>query len=112
MKNKKRAARQGSPLHNSSRHHSTSTGSQELRLLAYLLTHDSGINRYEAERQLIICHLAARIKGLAGSGCVFIRKDETATDPFGHQHNGIRRYWLKSSPLHLLKAANDDRWLP
>lgn len=108
MTDKKKAARQGSPSHNKTRPHSTSADSQELRLLAYLLAHDSGINRYEAERMLTICHLAGRVQGLEYRGCEFITTYGEAFDRDGHQHNGIARYWLKSGPLHLLKAANDS----
>lgn len=113
MTDKKQAARQGGLSHNNTRPHSTSSDSQELRLLAYLLAHDTGINRYEAERLLTICHLAARIKGLEEKGCeIAPRIEESATDPYGHQHTGIMRYWLKSAPLHLLQAANDGEVSP
>lgn len=108
MTKKKKAARQGSPSHNITRPNSTSTESQLVRLLAYWLAHDSGLNRYEADGLLNVCHLAARVQDLEAKGCHFITQDETAPDLLGRPHPGIRRYWLKSAPAHLLRAANDE----
>lgn len=108
MTKKKRAARQGSPSHNTTRPDSTSTESQYVRLLAYWLAHDSGLNRYEADRLLNVCHLAARVQDLEAKGCHLITQDETAPDLLGRAHIGIRRYWLKSAPAQLLRAANDE----
>lgn len=108
MTQKKRAARQGSPSQNNARAHSTSTESQYVRLLAFWLAHDSGLNRYEADRLLNVCHLAARVQDLEAKGCHFITQDEIAPDLLGRPHNGIRRYWLKSAPAHLLRAANEE----
>ncbi len=112
MTKKKKAARQGSPSQNITRPNSTATPAQLARLLAHWLTHDGGLNRYEADRLLNVCHLAGRVQDLEAKGCFFTFTDETAPDLQGRLHNGIRRYWLKTAPAHLLRAANDEGATP
>lgn len=112
MTKKKKAARQDSPSHNITRPNSTATPAQYARLLAYWLTHNNGLNRYEADCLLNICHLAARVQDLEAKGCHFVTQDETAPDLQGRLHNGIRRYWLKTAPAHMLRAANDEGATP
>lgn len=112
MTRKKRATPTGSPLHNNAGINSNKAHAQELRLLAFLTHCHGGINRYEAERALAICHLAGRIKGLKYSGCEFTRRSEVAVDAYGQARQGIARYWLKSAPAHLLRAANDEGATP
>lgn len=107
MAEKKKAARQGSPLQINTPSNSTSTESQYARLLAYWQTHDGGLNRYEADRLLNVCHLAARVHVLESKGCCFTTQDETAPDLLGRLHVGIRRYWLQFAPPHLVSSAND-----
>lgn len=108
MTKKEKATGQGGFSQNIARPHSTSTASQHVRLLTYWLTHGNGLNRYEADCLLNVCHLAARVQDLEEKGCHFITQDETAPDIMGRPHSGIRRYWLKSAPAHLLRAANDE----
>ena len=74
-----------------------SSSAQNKRLLAYLSdpkTCNQGINRFEAEQHLTICHLARRILDLKQSGYLFKHHGETSHDFLGHPHHGIRRYWL------------------
>lgn len=74
-----------------------SASAQSKRLLAYLSdpkTCNQGINRFEAEQHLTICHLARRILDLKQSGYLFNHHSETSDDLAGHPHHGIRRYWL------------------
>lgn len=108
MTQKKKATGQGGLSQNNSPLNSTSTESQYVRLLAYWLAHDSGLNRYEADGLLNVCHLAARVQDLEAKGCRFVFEDEIAADLLGRPHSGIRRYWLKSAPAYLLRAANDE----
>lgn len=78
-----------------------SSAAQNRRLLAYLkdpATSQNGINRFEAEAQLTICHLARRILDLKQSGYSFKHHNETSVDLAGHEHHGIRRYWLTGEP--------------
>ncbi|MCC2636872.1 MAG: Helix-turn-helix domain [Moraxellaceae bacterium] len=112
MTQKKKATGQGGLSQNIVRLNSTATPAQHARLLAYWLTHDCGLNRYEADRLLNVCHLAGRVQDLEAKGCFFTFADETAPDLQGRLHNGIRRYWLKSAPAHLLRAANDEGATP
>jgi len=74
-----------------------SASAQNKRLLAYLSdpkTCNQGINRFEAEQHLTICHLARRILDLRQIGYLFKHHDETSYDLAGHPHKRIRRYWL------------------
>lgn len=78
-----------------------SSAAQNRRLLAYLkdpATSQNGINRFEAEAHLTICHLARRILDLKQSGYSFKHHNETSVDLAGHEHHGIRRYWLTGEP--------------
>lgn len=106
MTDKKKAARHGGSFQSNKRRHSTRTESQNLRLLAYLRNNPKGINRYEADAELTICQLAARVQDLEAKGCVFFVERETAPDLYGIAHNGLARYWLKSAPPALLEAIN------
>lgn len=76
------------------------------RLLDYLQAHSSGLNRYEAERLLSVCHLAARIFELKEHGYYFVTIMEKATDAHGAEHYGIARYFLTQ------EAANDGEGQP
>ncbi len=78
-----------------------SASAQARRLLAFLTspeTSQKGINRFEAEQHLTICHLARRILDLKQSGYSFTWCNEKSADLAGHEHCGIRRYWLTGSP--------------
>lgn len=74
---------------------------QQARVLAFMQSNGTGLNRYEAEKLLGVCHLAARIFALKERGYVFLKAFETATDPHGVEHQGIARYFLTQ------EAAND-----
>lgn len=78
---------------------STSETAQKRRVLEYLQTTTSGLNRYEAERLLNVCHLAARINSLRAEGHVILKTTEMAVDPFGHIHRGIARYFLATEQV-------------
>jgi hypothetical protein len=75
--------------------------------LAYLSSHAGGINRFEADRDLNIVHVAARVQDLEALGCKFHTIRERAADPLGAIHTGIARYWLLGAPIKLLKAATE-----
>lgn len=68
---------------------------QRQRILEYLQTHDTGLNRYEAERLLNVCQLAARVFELKADGHRFLTLKERAIDPHGIEHRGIARYYLE-----------------
>lgn len=68
---------------------------QQRRVLTYLQTHDTGINRYQAERLLGVCQLATRIFELKERGYRFLTVTERAADPHGVEHEGIARYFLQ-----------------
>lgn len=84
---------------------SNSKEAQEGRVLAYLLTNATGINRYEAEQHLGICHLAARIVALKAMGYAIHITSEYALDPYGHIHRGIARYFLDGDTLQVKGIA-------
>lgn len=84
---------------------SNSTEAQERRVLEFLLTRTTGINRYEAERQLGICHLAARIVAIKEMGYPVLTIRERATDPYGQSHNGIARYFITGGVAPVREAA-------
>ena len=73
---------------------SNSAQHQKHRVLEYLLTNATGINRYEAERDLGICHLAARIIAIKKMGYTIRRVSECVPDSYGHVHSGIARYFI------------------
>lgn len=72
----------------------TNVHSQQKRLLEYLSEHPEGINRYQAEDKLNICHLAPRIIELSELGYIFSKVKETALDHKDRPHHGISRYFL------------------
>ena len=84
---------------------SNSTHAQEVRVLAYLLTKPTGLNRYEAEQHLGICHLAARIVAIKDMGYIVRSTSERAADPYGHMHNGISRYFIEGYAAPVQEAA-------
>lgn len=75
---------------------STQEQAQMLRVLKYLLEHGAGVNRFEAESHLNVCHLAGRILSLKQVGFQFITTSERAQDSHGQWHDGIARYRLAS----------------
>lgn len=83
-----------------------SAEAQQTRILDYLKMHSSGINRYEAEKLLSVCQLAARIFELKERGYLFLTATERATDPHCVEHEGIARYFLTH------EAANDAEGQP
>jgi len=82
----------------------TNEEAQKLRVLVYLQTHSTGLNRYEADDFLNVCHLAARINALKADGHIFLTVFEAAADFNGRQHNGIARYFWQG---HIQAAVND-----
>lgn len=89
-----------------------SASAQSQRLLAYLSDPQScnhGINRFEAEQQLTICHLARRVLDLKQSGYVFRHCNEVSKDLAGQAHRNIRRYWLvgRMSPIQSVENLAD-----
>lgn len=71
---------------------------QEWRILNYLRQNSfKGINRFEADALLNICHLAARIQTLKKEGEIFKTILETAIDMKGCPHRRVARYFLISS---------------
>lgn len=75
----------------------TSAAAQEARILRYLQCNSGGLNRFEAESMLGVCHLARRIKTLADMGCPISKRTERAMDNHGVWHVGIARYFLSAS---------------
>ena len=74
--------------------HSLCSDAQKKRVIDYLQQNQTtGLNRYEADELLNVCHLAARIKALRDEGHQIIRLDETAFDLSNRPHKGIGRYF-------------------
>jgi hypothetical protein len=72
----------------------TNGNSQRNRIVEYLKTHDTGLNRYEADSILNVCQFAARIFELKGLGHVFLTITETTEDLNGRIHHDIvRHFW-------------------
>ena len=81
-----------------------SVEAQEHRVLEYLQTVDTGLNRFEADSLLNVVHLAARINSLKLKGHIFLTIKENALDRYGRPHPGIARYFWQGQEL---EAAND-----
>lgn len=74
--------------------HSLCSDAQKKRVIDYLQQNQTtGLNRYEADDLLNVCHLAPRIKDLRDEGHQIMRLDETALDLNNRPHNGIARYF-------------------
>lgn len=84
---------------------SNSAEAQERRVLDYLMTKSSGLNRYDAERELGICHLAARIVAIKDMGYPIQTIRERAADSYGHMHSGIARYFLTGDVAAIQEVA-------
>jgi len=82
-----------------------SVEAQQRRVLLYLQTHETGLNRFEADSYLNVVSLAPRIMELKAQGHQFQKVTETACDHQGRQHPGIARYFWQGQDL---EAANDD----
>lgn len=84
---------------------STSQAAQVRRVLDYLQTNAGGLNRYEAERLLNVCHLAARIVSIKEMGYAILTTKERAPDPYGQSHPNIARYFLTGGTTSKQEAA-------
>ncbi|MBW8072373.1 MAG: hypothetical protein GJU77_01640 [Ferrovum sp.] len=73
----------------------TSCGAQRARLLARLIdAGPAGVNRFQADKELNVCHLAARILALRKDGHTILTIRERAPDDEGRPHPAIARYVL------------------
>ncbi|MFI4919847.1 MAG: helix-turn-helix domain-containing protein [Legionellales bacterium] len=78
----------------------TNGNSQRTRIIDYLQTHDTGLNRYEADKLLNVCQFPARIFELKALGHVFLTITETAEDLNGRIHHDIvRHFWREFKPF-------------
>lgn len=79
---------------------------QKQRVLEYLQQNPAiGLNRFEADQLLNVCHLAARIKALRNEGYSIISMAEIAPDLHGRPHKGIARYFWQACQHQMAKAA-------
>ncbi|TEU29234.1 helix-turn-helix domain-containing protein [Alkanindiges illinoisensis] len=80
---------------------------QKQHVLKYLQQNPAtGLNRFEADALLNVCHLAARIKTLRNEGYSIISVAEIAPDLHGRRHKGIARYfWQACQQDQMAKAA-------
>ncbi|WP_026471354.1 helix-turn-helix domain-containing protein [Alkanindiges illinoisensis] len=83
---------------------SLSREAQEQRVLEMLQSSGSGLNRFEADALLNVCHLAARIKGLKDKGHCFTTVYGEAFDLNGRPHPRVARYFWRGFNTG---AAND-----
>lgn len=73
----------------------TSSRAQRTRLLNHLIAVGAaGITRFQADNDLNIIHLGARIKELRNAGNDILTIRETLEDDYGRKHQGIARYVL------------------
>jgi hypothetical protein len=82
--------------------------SQQRRIVDYLQTHSTGLNRYEADLFLGICQLAPRIFELKAQGHAFDTVSETAVDLNGRTHRHIARYFWRGFKVPVRLACNDE----
>ncbi len=82
-----------------------SVEAQQKRVLIYLQTHETGLNRFEADSFLNVVSLAPRIMELKAQGHLFLKVTEMACDHQGRQHPGIARYFYKGQDF---ESANDE----
>lgn len=83
----------------------TNSNSQRARIIEYLKTHDTGLNRYEADELLNVCQFPARIFELKALGHVFTTITETAEDLNGRIHHEIvRHFWREFKPFIVEKS--------
>lgn len=69
------------------------TSAQEKRVLEHLKNNrEIGLNRFEADTLLNVCHLAARINSLRNRGHIIRTIYENANDTNGRFHKKIARY--------------------
>lgn len=87
---------------------SQSVYSQQRRIIEYLQTRASGLNRYEADLILGICQLAPRIFELKAQGHMFDTVSETAVDLNGRTHRHIARYFWRGFKVPVRLASNDE----
>lgn len=73
----------------------TNGNSQRQRIIDYLKTNDTGLNRYEADALLNVCQFPARIFELKALGHQFITITETTEDLNGRIHHDIVRHFWK-----------------
>lgn len=79
---------------------------QKQRVLQYLQQNPAtGLNRFEADALINVCHLAARIKALRNEGYSIISVAEIASDLHNRSHKGIARYFWQASQHQMAKAA-------
>ena len=72
------------------------SNAQESRVLDYLMTNQhKGINRYEADFGLNVCHVSARINSLRNKGHDITTVYENANDLNGRMHKKIARYYWR-----------------
>ena len=69
------------------------TNAQEMRVLEHLKNNrEIGLNRFEGDTLLNVCHLAARINSLRNRGHIILTIYENANDTSGRFHKKIARY--------------------
>jgi hypothetical protein len=73
----------------------TNGSSQRQRIISYLKTHTTGLNRYEADSLLNVCQFAARIFELKALGHIFVTITESTEDLNGRIHHDIVRHFWK-----------------
>ncbi|WP_026472363.1 helix-turn-helix domain-containing protein [Alkanindiges illinoisensis] len=79
---------------------------QKQRVLEHLQHNPAiGLNRFEADKLLNVCHLAARIKALRNEGYSIISVAEIAHDLNGRPHKGIARYFWQACQQHQMAKA-------
>ena len=86
---------------------SMSAYSQQWRIVAYLQSHSTGLNRYEADLILGVCQLPSRICELKAQGHLIDTIYETAVDLNGRTHQRIARYFWRGFKRPERVACND-----
>lgn len=85
--------------------------SQQRRIIEYLQTNTTGLNRYDADLLLNVCQFPARIFELKEQGHIFVTITETAIDLVGRTHHNIARQFWKGFKAPERPTSNDEDYV-